>query len=134
MTSGKSAILAGGLALACAPAPSSPEPAESASSTRPTEQAAVVAASKEEKKQAVIAVIQTREHRLAIHSGEAGPRFSVALQDGRVIARELDEHALSERYTNLFEIYRSGYASGGPYLDARRDPPARPVTDLRLDP
>lgn len=134
MTSGKSAILAGAIVLACAPAPSSTEPAESASSTRPTEQAEVALASEEEKKQAVIAVIQTRDHRLAIHASDAGPQFSVALRDGRVLARELDERAFSERYTNLFEIYRSGYASGGPYLDARRDPPARPVIDARLDP
>ncbi len=71
----------------------------------------------------VIVVLRLRDERLLVHQGQDGPRFSVASTAGRSLDRDLTLDELGERHEHLWLLYRSGYASGAPYLDARLDEP-----------
>jgi len=82
----------------------------------------------------VIVSLKFRDQTLRVTSTGAGPKFLVERSDGVVIARELGDSELRERHPELWDAYRSGYASGEqPYLDATRMR-EKPFVDSRLDP
>lgn len=70
----------------------------------------------------IIGTLQLRNESLVIYAGEHGLSFDVATNDG-IVAENLDASELAARHQALFHIYRTSYAQGAPYLDARVDPP-----------
>jgi hypothetical protein len=68
-----------------------------------------------------IAVLKMRDQSLRVHATGSGPRFSVVLADGRVVSPDLDDRQLELEHQDLWQVYRSGFARGEPYLDARND-------------
>jgi len=81
----------------------------------------------------VIVSLKLRDQTLRVTSTGAGPRFLVERSDGVVVGRELGDDELKAQHRELWNLYRSGYASGQPYLDATRTR-QKPFVDSRLDP
>lgn len=69
----------------------------------------------------VLLVLRLRDATMTVTAAEGTPRFSVARTDGSVVARDLDLDGLRAQHEALWRVYTSGYASRGPYLDARLD-------------
>lgn len=52
----------------------------------------------------VIMVLQTREHRVTVFSGEKGLHYSVATDQGIALADRLEASELKNRFPGLYEI------------------------------
>ncbi|MBM3879613.1 MAG: hypothetical protein FJ387_07815 [Verrucomicrobia bacterium] len=70
--------------------------------------------------------LETRDRRVTVLLGPAGPRYRVEDRTGRVLHVELTEQELQARAPELHRLVKEGYAGGGRgrgvTLDARVQP------------
>lgn len=99
--------------------PSSPEPAARAVATTPPPKAAAGNASAGGAHGPTIAVLQTRDRRVELHSGT---RVTVRNNEGDLVADDVTLDELAERDPFLYEVCRASFAQNGTeYVDARLD-------------
>lgn len=115
-------------ACSSAPADGGPRGAESAPApvvAQSGQSSATVAAPE-------IGRLKLRDETLVMRASGSGPRFDVITADGRVVRRNVGEQDLALTHHELWDVYRSATAKGGPFLDARLDPVA-PARDSTFD-
>ena len=64
---------------------------------------------------APIVIVKGREHTITIHSG---PRFTVATNDGKVLANQLSTAEIRQKLPEIYKTYESSFAGGAGHLDA----------------
>jgi hypothetical protein len=104
------AILVGLFAIGCGTT-STPDPTSTSTSTStPTSTST----------KPVIAVLQTRDHRISLH---AGSHVTVRTNEGALVANDVPIESLRETDPYVYDVVRSSFAgpAGGEKLDARID-------------
>jgi hypothetical protein len=109
------------LLVGCAQGPGREAPAESVEADAAPEAAAQPngEAGLTTPEGAVLGHIETRDNKMTIHSGQHGPRFTVADKSGQVLAAGLTAEQLAKSQPQLHKVYKSSMA--GLPIDARVD-------------
>ena len=68
-----------------------------------------------------IVIVKGREHTITIYSSADGPRFTVATNDGKVLADRLNADGIRQQLPEIYKAYESSFAGGGSHLDASRN-------------
>jgi hypothetical protein len=115
-----------GLVLAgCGTTSSSTEDAKSQSaSAAPVDTSTLAPTTAKEPARPVIAVIQTRDRKIAIHGGG---RVTVRSTEGVLLAEDVPVESLRDTDPYVYDVVRSSYAGAGANhpIDARLDPKTR---------
>jgi len=69
--------------------------------------------------------LHTRDREVLLYASPTGMKVTIKGLNGAVVADRVDLEALRALDPHIYEICRSGIASGHGYLDATLDPPLR---------
>ena len=81
----------------------------------------------------LLGTLRTRDREVLLYASSSGMKVTVKATNGVVIADRVDLDQLRTLDPHLYQVCRSGVASGGTYLDATLDPRVRP-TEARQEP
>jgi hypothetical protein len=101
------ALLGFGCSSAVSPSPASSEP-PSASTLRSS-----------------LGSLRTHDREVLLYASPTGMKITVKAAGGAIIADQVDLDALRTLDPQIYDIFRSGVASGRPYLDATLTSPAQ---------
>jgi hypothetical protein len=75
----------------------------------------------------LLGTLRTRDREVLLYASATGMKVTIKASNGALIADRVDLDALRAVDPQIYEICRSGVASGGTYLDATLDPRMRPL-------